>query len=998
MHKLSSLSIRTHMLMIVIMMSLVTLGITLYSWRDQRNDDIREAKGVAARLVYQISVEQNTLTASGEQLLDTLSQLSIVQQRNKAAVNTLLGNIKKIHPQYAVLSMIDASGVVWASSAPLDNSISYANRRNFIHAVSSRRFSSGEYVIGKRLNKPLLAFGAPIRDSAGELTGIATIALNFDLYPNLLKMMKYPVGSSILFLDHQGTILYSTRDPQLTGQRDREDIFRRMSEGPDAGTFKSKGISGARQIVAYRKLRLQGEQAPYMYVLTRIPFDAALIGTNQEHVYNLFFLSALMLLALVFTLYISKRCIIYKIDELQDAAQRIAQGALDTRVSERVSGGELGELGRAFDSMAEALARDIAERNHAEMKLFEHSQRLKLATASGQLGIWDWDIEADVMLWDDRMFEIHGISRDKFTGSLKAWQNGVHRDDCEMALAAIKSAIHGVKEFNTEYRVVQPDGAVKYIKADGIVIRDMGGKALRMIGINRDVSEQKRSIKALVAAETRYRNLLESVQLVAVMLDCDGAITFCNNYFAGLTGWSRHELVGRNFFDLFIPDDVRARAKSVYGSYIERKTLRHYEGAIVTRNGARRLIVWNNVFLWDAEGNITGVASIGTDVSEHRHLEEQLRQSQKMEAIGTLAGGIAHDFNNILTVIAGYAYLAMEALDGKSKPMAAEIISSVNRAEEMTKSLLSFSRKQTLALAPADLNGIIRGLSRSLSRLIREDIEIRIELSDEQLPSMVDTGQIEQVIMNLTVNARDAMPAGGMLVISTNEVVIAGEDVGMVTVVKPGRYGLVAVTDNGLGMDRKTQERIFEPFFTTKTVGRGTGLGLSMVYGAIDKHGGYITVYSEPGQGTTFKIYLPLLDVPLQNASPEDDEALPMGDETILLVEDDKTIRHMTRALLERSGYRVLMAVDGEDALSVFRDNQDAIRLIVTDVIMPRKNGREAVEEINKIRSGIPVIFMSGYSADILTRRGIAEDSVNYLSKPLKPMVLLKKIRSLLAP
>jgi nitrogen-specific signal transduction histidine kinase/CheY-like chemotaxis protein len=409
------------------------------------------------------------------------------------------------------------------------------------------------------------------------------------------------------------------------------------------------------------------------------------------------------------------------------------------------------------------------------------------------------------------------------------------------------------------------------------------------------------------------------------------------------------------------------------------------------------LIVWNNSFLWDSLGNITGVATIGTDITDKRHLEEQLHQSQKMEAIGTLAGGIAHDFNNILTVIMGYAYLIMAAeKDTNVKRMSEEIITSANRAEEMTKSLLSFSRKQTLELLPTDINDIVKGLGKSLPRLIREDIEFRVDLAHERLPVLADKWQIEQVIINLAVNARDAMQAGGLLSISTGEIEIAGEEVGLNTIITPGRYGLVVVADTGSGMDKKTRERIFEPFFTTKEVGKGTGLGLSMAYGAISKHDGYITVYSEPGQGTTFKIFLPIVEVQQRSNLNAGEESLPAGSETVLLVEDDEAIRCMTKQLLENYGYHVLVAVDGEDAVSIFRDNQESIQLILTDVVMPRKNGREAFEEICAIKPGVPAIFMSGYSADVMTHKGGFDDTVNYLSKPLKPATLLRAMRDLL--
>lgn len=570
----------------------------------------------------------------------------------------------------------------------------------------------------------------------------------------------------------------------------------------------------------------------------------------------------------------------------------------------------------------------------------------------------------------------------------------VHPEDVEATHKEIEKQIAGTiaDSFVNRYRC--KDGSYRWLEWKVAPVKN---KTLLYVTA-RDITERKQVQKALIAAETKSRNLLESIQLAAVMLDCSGAITFCNNYFLGLTGWSRDEVFGRNFFDLFIPEAERNAAASEYAAYFSDKALHDYEGAIVTRNGVKRLVTWNNSFLWDSDGNMIGIATIGTDITEKRHLEEQLQQSQKMEAVGTLAGGIAHDFNNILTVIMGYAYLIRE--DGKditAKQMAEEIITSASRAEEMTKSLLAFSRKQTLELIPTDINDIIREIAKSLPRLIREDIAFKAELSGEHLSVMADKWQLEQVIINLAVNARDAMPTGGVLSISTGEVEIVGEEVGLSTIIQPGRYGLITVADNGDGMDRKTQDRIFEPFFTTKEVGKGTGLGLSMVYGAITKHGGYINVYSEPCRGTTFKIYLPLLESQSRNIPDVGEDVPPIGSETVLLVEDDEAIRHMTKQLLENYGYHVLVAVDGEEAVSVFRDNRDSVQFILTDVIMPRKNGREAFEEIAAIKPGIPAIFMSGYSADVMAHAGAFENTVNYLAKPLKPALLLRTMRDLLA-
>jgi len=380
-------------------------------------------------------------------------------------------------------------------------------------------------------------------------------------------------------------------------------------------------------------------------------------------------------------------------------------------------------------------------------------------------------------------------------------------------------------------------------------------------------------------------------------------------------------------------------------------------------------------------------------------VEGQLLHAQKMEAIGTLAGGMAHDFNNVLTVIAGYAtLLAMRFARGSEESaMAGEIVTSVERASEMTRSLLAFSRKEPMNMKPDEINGIVAALEKSLRMLIREDVDFKCTLSDQAIPVMADKGQLEQVIVNLVVNARDAMPSGGTLTIATSIVEVRDGDTEHGENTSPGMYGALSVSDTGFGMDSETREHIFEPFFTTKEINRGTGLGLSIVHGIIAKHQGRINVQSEKGQGTTFKIYLPLLCQLPESKKPEQrDKILPKGNETILLVDDDAAVRQMTTWLLEKSGYRLIVADNGETALSTFKDNQDAIQLLITDVIMPRMNGKELYEEISRIKTNIPAIFMSGYTAEIMGEKMPPRADTLFLSKPLKPEQLLIAIRQML--
>jgi CheY-like chemotaxis protein len=357
---------------------------------------------------------------------------------------------------------------------------------------------------------------------------------------------------------------------------------------------------------------------------------------------------------------------------------------------------------------------------------------------------------------------------------------------------------------------------------------------------------------------------------------------------------------------------------------------------------------------------------------------------------------VAHDFNNILTAVIGYSSLSLMKI-GKDDPIRhnmEEVIKASRRGANLTQSLLAFSRKQIIDPRPMELNSVIDRVAKLLARLIGEDIKLETKLSDADLVVVADSSQLEQVLMNLATNARDAMPDGGLLQLETGRMTLDERFIAANNYGKPGNYAVISFTDTGVGMDAKTAERIFEPFFTTKEVGRGTGLGLSMAYGIVKQHEGYINVYSAPGKGTTFRIYLPLSQAAAR--SPEPDESVEPtrgGAETILVAEDDAPIRKLTTALLGEFGYRVIEAVDGEDAIEMIKTHGNGIDLLLLDVIMPRKNGREVYEEAKKLVPNVKVLFTSGYTADIIQKKGIIEEGQDFISKPVSPGELLKKIR-----
>jgi len=514
--------------------------------------------------------------------------------------------------------------------------------------------------------------------------------------------------------------------------------------------------------------------------------------------------------------------------------------------------------------------------------------------------------------------------------------------------------------------------------------------------IRRYVASLRHASATHMEAERRFRELMERVHMIALMLDSTGTVTFCNDFLLDLTGWSRDELMGRDWFDTCIPANIRDELRALFRRGMTTGQIPfHHENSILTRNGGECLIVWDNTPLREGTGAVVGVACLGMDVTKHRSMETQLLHAQKMESIGTLAGGVAHDFNNILTVIMNCAEMLRNKLGDRERAflLVDQILGAAQRAAKLTRSLLAFSRKQQMLPRPIDLNELISQTHGFLERIIGEDVELNMTLWQGEMIVLADRGQLEQVIMNLATNARDAMPDGGRLTISTRVSRLEGH-VFADGSPAAGRYALLTLADTGVGIAKQEQERIFEPFFTTKEVGRGTGLGLSMAYGIIRQHNGWITVESEVGGGSVFTICLPLVgERDVVGTVPA--ESPPRGTETILLVEDDEQVLHVNKAMLEENGYRVIPARDGAEAVELFRAEGGAIALAVIDVVMPLMSGRQVYDQLSELNPRLRVIFTSGYPADTLDRTGVPENS-HFMAKPVNSAEFLRTVRKLL--
>jgi two-component system cell cycle sensor histidine kinase/response regulator CckA len=529
----------------------------------------------------------------------------------------------------------------------------------------------------------------------------------------------------------------------------------------------------------------------------------------------------------------------------------------------------------------------------------------------------------------------------------------------------------------------------------------LGGAVFVLIVINltRDtISRMKSAEERLANSEKYLRSIIETEPECVKLLAKDGTLLAMNP--AGLEMIEAKDadaLIGQSVYPLVTPECREAFRKFVEGVCCGGKGACEFD--IVGLKGTRLRLESHAVPFFDERNKKVVMLAVTRDVTERRRLEEQLTQAAKMEAIGTLTGGIAHDFNNILTVIMGYGEILQDEME-RTAPLrnyVEQILAASKKGAALIASLLAFSRKQVINAQEVEVRHIVHSAEQLLRRVIGEDIELRTVPADESLTILVDSAQIEQVLINLASNARDAMPNGGVLTITTKQVEIDDDFIRARGYGKAGAYALITVADTGAGMDEETRERLFEPFFTTKGPGKGTGLGLSIVYGIIRQHNGYINVYSEPGKGAQFNIYLPLIK---NTAGAEETMPLPGpaggGTETVLLAEDDDTVRRLTRALLEKHGYKVIEAANGEEAIGKFIENKDRIQLLLFDVVMPRKDGSEAYEAIRKIRADVKVIFASGYPRDIVSERLQLAENMELISKPVLPAELIRKVREVL--
>jgi PAS domain S-box-containing protein len=639
---------------------------------------------------------------------------------------------------------------------------------------------------------------------------------------------------------------------------------------------------------------------------------------------------------------------------------------------------------------------DITERKRLEDALTESEERYRriFETASDGIVLLE-KREGNIINANPAAEKMLGYSEEEYIGK-KLQDIGVSLD---------------MSDFPALMQTLNKSGIINY---DDVPVKSKSGQYIdtdiymvdraKLVQCNiRDVTERNRDEEKLRKSDEFSKNILESVDEGFIVIDLEYRVIAANKPYLNSIGKPLENVRGKHCYELSHHSDKPCWEEGTADCPVTLtfKTGEHYSSyhTHYDNTGAPVYVEVKSYPMRDKSGNVISAIEIVNDITEKKNLEDQLLQAQKMEAVGLLAGGIAHDFNNILSAIMGYGYLLQTKMrsDDPLRENVDQILVSADRAAEVTHSLLVFSRKQIMNPKPININTMMERFEKFLSRLIGEDIELSTNLTDKDVISLADAGQIEQVLLNLATNAKDAMPHGGHLTLDTqlvelDDAFIRGHGYG-----EPGMFAVISVSDTGNGMRKETMAQIFEPFFTTKGAGKGTGLGLAMAYGIIKQHNGYINVYSEPERGTTFRIYLPAIKSTEEFIVKTAIEPLPLlGNETILVAEDDIALRELFSTILQAYGYKVILAEDGEEAIRKFMDNKDKIQLVMLDMILPKKSGKEVYDEIKKMRPNMKTLFSSGYTADKMDKDGMLKDGFDFIMKPVSPKDLLRKIREVL--
>jgi PAS domain S-box-containing protein len=988
-------SIRSRLVLLVLLGAIPSLILALHAsmsfYRDARADAQQETLQVAQT----VCLNQDRLIDETRQLLLALSRVPEVRGDDPSACQLLFSDLNAQYSAYANFGVADLDGNVRCSAVPLSGVVNIADRAYFRRVIQSQNFAIGDFQIGRVTGMPSINCGYPLSDETGRMKGVVYAALNLGWVKRLVQEAKLPPGSAFTVLDRKGTILARYPD-------EGKWVGKRMSEVLDLRTALVQGQFLTEKSGMDGVLRLYGI-VPMAhgrgFVTTGIPRSVVFASARRILLNHLLVVGLVTLLVVAVTEIAARIFILRWVNPLLQATQRLSANDLTARAG--VAGGprELRKLAGGFDQMAESLQRREAEQKRVENSLRESEEMFRSLSASSPLGIFTTDLEGRWTYVNPRCRQLLEISLTKSVS--EGWLQQIHPEDRSRVTEQWSSFIRSDGEFLFECQILRRGGAIGRIQVRVAPIVSEGGNTTGRVGTVEDITERKQAEEALALERYLLDTLMQNVPDSIYFKDEKSRFLRVNRTLAARFGLDDpSQAMGKTDFDFYGDEHAQQTFQDEQRIVSTGKALVDKEERETWPDGRETWLSTTKAPLHDQRGKIVGTFGISRDITARKHLEEQFRQSQKIEAIGRLAGGVAHDFNNILTAINGYSDLVYRKLDEQNplRSFVAEISKAGNRAAALTRQLLAFSRKQVLRPVVVDLNTLVADLEKMLRRLIGEDVQLETVCGPSLGNVQADPGQIEQVLVNLSVNARDAMPNGGKLTIEMANVALGRESERLHPDMRPGDYVMLAVRDTGTGMTEEIKAHAFEPFFTTKQPGKGTGLGLATCFGIVKQSGGHIAIESEWGKGTTFKIYLPRVAQAVEYHQATGQRVImPQGTESVLLVEDEPNVRKISSTVLRGLGYDVVEATCGEEALRVIQQGKlKAIDLLVTDVIMPEMNGKELADQVLLSHPETKVLFISGYTADAIDQHGISDESLNLLQKPFTASILAAKIREVL--
>jgi two-component system cell cycle sensor histidine kinase/response regulator CckA len=880
-------------------------------------------------------------------------------------------------PDRGHIDVIRADGTVACSSR---GTTSGKQRVGYAGSAWFRRAMTGPVLVAPAedavTDAPVAVSAVPIRGGAGVVAGFADLAA---WGPHLAT--RYGGGRGTEFLVTTG---------------DRRTVVAR-SIAPERWIAASlAGTAFARDASKVERQDLDGK--PRLYQVSRVAGTGWSLYAGEDRGVALASLDRLkrrqlQMIVVGLAAVLLAGWLVYR--RVVAPIRRLSASVAVTAASDSLTGAvavtgpaEVRRLANDVNALIASVNRELAERQRAEAAAQLSEENYRLVFESNPSPMWVFDLETLCFLAvNDAAVEAYGYTRSEFLSM-------TIEDIREPGdIPRLRSVLATPREFSQS-------GIWQHRRKDGSVFdaevtshaHQFDGRPARVVRAL-DVTERVRAEEALRESEARYRDLFENATDLIATTDLEGRLTGANHAFMTTLDYTREELIGRPLVDLVPPEwhESLSQAASVKlgagGATVYEHELLARDGSRVQVEVASRLI--------EEDGRPVGVEAICRNISERKLLEEQLRQALRLEAIGRLAGGVAHDFNNLLTVISGYTEALLRASDGSERELN-EIASAAQRAAKLTRQLLAFSRQQVLQPRLLEMNEVVEDIVPMLTRLIGEDVELSTALDPKLAPVLADSSQLEQVLVNLVVNARDAMPEGGKLVIQTANVELDARYAAEHPDATAGAHAMLSVSDNGIGMDVETASHIFEPFYTTKPVGSGTGLGLATVYGIVKQSGGTIWVYSEPGTGTTFKVYLPAAEGIVFRHEDRGPATAPIGTETILIAEDEEVLRDLTTLMLEDRGYTVIAAETPQHALDVVEQASEQIDLLLTDLVMPHMGGIELAARLRDQNPNLRVLFMSGYAGEALTQNGRLENGAGFIEKPFSSSELAQRVRAIL--